>query len=147
MWNIPTITPEWIAQFPTYEAGLNYVKREFQHYLALAEYPIQKYDLYAIYTRIVDFWGHRHKDSGLYPDIKGLYDIIFKQANRLSKYEPILLLSDHGNRGGPYHTNTAYLGSNYKIPESVKSILDISKFIKKLGHITNKGTPTLILRE
>jgi len=57
MWNIPTITPEWIAQFPTYEAGLNYVKREFQHYLTLAEYPIQKYDLYAIYTRIVDFWG------------------------------------------------------------------------------------------
>ena len=91
--------------------------------------------------------GHRHKDSGLYPDIKGLYDIIFKQANRLSKYEPILLLSDHGNRGGPYHTNTAHLGSNYKIPESVKSILDISKFIKKLGNITNKGTPTLILRE
>lgn len=142
-WNIPTISPEWIAQFPSYEAGITYVKREFEHYLALAEYPFQNYDLYAIYTRIVDFWGHRHIDSGLYADMKGLYDIIFRQANRLSEYEPILLLSDHGNRGGPYHTNTAYLGSNYKIPKSVESILDISKLIIKLMDITEKGMPCL----
>jgi len=133
-WNLPTINPEWIAQFPGTNEAYEYGSREFMQYLALGEYPKRDYDIFAIYTRYIDLIAHQHKKGSLnHQDLKELYYIVFEQANRLSETDDrIILVSDHGNKGGPYHTDTAYIGSNKPIPDTVKNILDFPQLTQHL---------------
>ena len=58
-WNCPTISPEWLSMFPTYEAFEQYCKREFLMWSMISEGATnQLFDLCSFYTRYVDYIGH-----------------------------------------------------------------------------------------
>jgi hypothetical protein len=109
-WNLPTMNPEWISTFPSYEAFVKYSRRELNMWIRMthgAKYfdvPLQAY-----YLRYVDYVGHNTPDI-----LKSAYDIVFLQASDLKKAgQDVILLSDHGCKDG-LHTERAYLGSDWK---------------------------------
>jgi hypothetical protein len=111
-WNIPTISPEWIATFPSYEAFVEYCKRELWMWFYMtfgAEHT--EWDLEAYYLRFLDFVGHND-----WKNLRSNYDMLFTHVSnlKLKGRKDIILLSDHGCRDG-LHTNFAYLGSDEPI--------------------------------
>jgi len=107
-WNLPTMNPEWLINFPDIETYVKFSKRELRMWLLMtlgASYfdtPIQAY-----YLRYVDCIGHHHPD-----ELRKAYNTIFLHASDLKKKADVILLSDHGCKDG-LHTEQAYLGSDY----------------------------------
>lgn len=133
LWNIPTLSPEWITEFPTREKFLAYCLREYMQFYILArglpDYPL---DIGAVYTRIMDAWGHNKSES----DLVFFYEEVSDLAVRLSRgYDvDVLLVSDHGCLDG-VHTDHAYAGASF--PFEAESVLDIRRVIEeKLGSRT-----------
>ena len=127
LWNIPTISPEWITTFPSYEKFIAYCKREYMQFSILARaLPAYPFDVGAVYTRILDAWAHTRPDEELIQ----LYVDISHLAMTLSKRDDldIMLLSDHGciNR---VHTDHAYAGATF--PFEAESVLDIRQVIEE----------------
>lgn len=109
-WNLPTMNPEWLINFPDIETLMKFSKRELRTWIQMtlgASYfdtPIQAY-----YLRYVDCIGHFHPD-----ELRMAYNTIFLHASDLKKKLDVILLSDHGCKDG-IHTEQAYLGSDYPI--------------------------------
>lgn len=130
LWNIPTISPEWIMNFPTFDRFLEYCNREYMQFFILAcglpEYPL---DIGAVYTRIMDAWGHHKTEK----ELAFLYSEVSDLAVRLSRgYDlDLMLVSDHGCIEET-HTDHAYAGATF--PFEAESVLDIRRVIEeKLG--------------
>jgi hypothetical protein len=122
-WNIPTISPEHIHNFPNRAEMETQTHNEYKHYRALTRgLPGLSYDIAAAYTRIIDVYGHVHPDRLKHP-----YANIFTQAHELAKRSPLILVSDHGCLNDR-HTDYAYIGANF--PFKAKSILDIRGIIE-----------------
>lgn len=127
LWNIPTISPEWIMNFPTFESFVEYCEREFLLFSILARgLPAYPHEVGAVYTRIMDAYGHHNTER----EISHLYEDISYQAVILSKRDDldVMLLSDHGciNR---VHTDHAYAGATF--PFEAESVLDIRRVIEE----------------
>lgn len=107
-WNLPTMNPEWLINFPDLETYVKFSKRELGMWLRMTlgalyfDIPIQAY-----YLRYVDCIGHHHPD-----ELRKAYNTIFLHASDLKKKADVILLSDHGCNDG-IHTELAYLGSDY----------------------------------
>jgi hypothetical protein len=110
-WNIPTISPEWIATFPGYDAFVKYCKREKRMWAFMTKGSSKGFfEVEAYYLRWVDFIGHNDWKS-----LRKVYNEIFDFIwNLKSKRDDIIVLSDHGCKNG-LHTNHAYLGSDVLI--------------------------------
>ncbi len=111
IWNIPTISPEWIATFPSYEAFVEYCKRELWMWIQMSHggrytpFPLKAY-----YVRYVDYIGHNAKRK----ELKTAIDQVFLHVHDLKKREDVIVLSDHGCIDG-IHTELAYFGSDHPI--------------------------------
>ncbi len=119
-WNLPTMDPEWLATFPSYEAFVEHCKRELWMFMLMTRGAVNSvFPLNAFYVRYVDFIGHNEPEK-----LRGAYDNIFQHASELKKKEDVILLSDHGCDAG-LHTEQAYFGSDYPIhAESVHELRD-----------------------
>lgn len=117
-WNIPTMDPEWIATFPSYEAFVEFCKRELWMFLQMSRGAIDSvHPVNAFYVRYVDFIGHNEPEK-----LRGTYDQVFLHASQLKEKTEVILLSDHGCIQG-VHTEQAYFGSDYPIlAESVDQL-------------------------
>jgi hypothetical protein len=129
-WNIPTISPEWIATFPNFEAFERYVKREFMMYELLTfsacyhEIPLQAY-----YTRYLDMIGHNRPD-----DLENAYRLIFLGIKSIKeKTNDLIVLSDHGCK--KWHTDFAYLGTDHPIGTLGNGVENIRDWIEGLMRI------------
>lgn len=112
-WNCPTIDPEWISMFPTYQTFEEYCKRELLMWSMISEGATsQLFDLCSFYTRYVDYIGHNRPN-----ELEESYNVIFQQAEMLNDVVDVILLSDHGNLD-KIHTDYAYIGSNHHINAS-----------------------------
>jgi hypothetical protein len=125
-WNIPTISPEWIATFPGYDAFVKFCKREFWMWLIMTwgseglDFVIDAY-----YTRFLDFVGHND-----WKNLQTNYATIFTHISNLKSKRPdVIVLSDHGCNAG-LHTNYAYLGSDD--PFQIQSVADIRSGLERL---------------
>ncbi|MHA2052702.1 MAG: hypothetical protein ACW99F_03795 [Candidatus Hodarchaeales archaeon] len=125
-WNIPTITPEWIATFPNYPAVTEYCRREFQMWLMMTVGSLTDiWELEAYYTRYLDFVGHKE-----YKKLRSAYQTIFSHISTLKrKRDDVIVLSDHGCKNG-LHTNYAYLGSDE--PFEAESVHELRKDFEKI---------------
>lgn len=109
-WNLPTLDPEWLSSFPSYETIVEYSKRELWMFMLMSQGAVYSmFPLNAFYVRYVDFIGHNEPEK-----LKGAYDNIFLHAHDLKKKDDLILLSDHGCVDG-VHTEQAYFGSDYPI--------------------------------
>ena len=130
-WNIPTISPEWILSFPSYESFVKYCKREFMMWgLICFGSRFGSFDLEAYYMRYLDYVGHNEPDN-----LKRVYDQILMMVKLWKeKREDIILLSDHGTVDG-VHTNYAYLGSDRKFKAgSINEIRgDLERLLRNAG--------------
>ncbi|MHC4573382.1 MAG: hypothetical protein ACYS76_04510 [Planctomycetota bacterium] len=130
--NLPTISPEWIVSFPD-KARLNhYTNREYNIFLTLAHGLITRgsaYEVGALYTRIVDVWGHLMKSPDdmnyIYMDIAG--EVWRLAQKQMARDEHVLMISDHGCFNG-VHTDKAFMGATF--PFEAESILDIRGIIE-----------------
>lgn len=134
-WNLPTISPEWIARFPDLPHIVEFAEREYQIFRMIAHgllLSTHSYELAMIYTRTLDAWGHfQHIKSP--QDIEKLYIEISSEAWRLSqrqiaKNNHLMMISDHGILNGK-HTDHAYIGATF--PFEAESILDIRSVIER----------------
>lgn len=116
-WNIPTISPEWIATFPNYDSFVNFCKRELWMwiFMTLGSGDLE-HELDAYYLRYLDYVGHND-----WKNLRGAYQSIFHHVFSLKQMrsDTVILLSDHGCKNG-LHTNYAYLGSDE--PFNVQSV-------------------------
>jgi len=125
IWNIPTISPEWIVNAPGPKETIDLTHQEYQTFKLLAPQVARlPYALGAIYTRILDIYGHLEKP------LENLYCEIFRLAHKMATFCTVILLSDHGTPGGPYHTDKAYLGSN--VPVYASSVLKVRENIEEI---------------
>jgi hypothetical protein len=135
-WNLPTISPEWIAKFPDLDQIVEFSTREYQIFKFLARGLVTDhrhgFELGLIYTRTLDAWGHftHLKDE---TDIRILYRDISSEAWRLSEIQKahnnhLMLISDHGILDGR-HTDYAYIGATF--PFEADSILDIRSVVEE----------------
>ena len=111
-WNCPTISPEWIMMFPTYELFEQYCKRELLMWFMMSIGGTEQlFDLCSFYTRFIDYIGHNKPH-----ELDMYYHAIFNHANQLIDHYDmdVILLSDHGTIEG-IHTDYAYIGSNHPI--------------------------------
>ena len=118
-WNLPTMDPEWIATFPSYEAFVEYCKRELWMWMNITlGSEVGDYGLEAYYLRYVDFVGHND-----WKNLRTAYQTIFGHVLNLKQdRHDIIVLSDHGCING-VHTEQAYFGSDYPIlAESVEQL-------------------------
>ena len=136
MWNIPTICPEFVFEYPTPEMMLRYGRREYEIWKMITDgmclYP---YDLSVAYCHLPDILGHLEKP------LEGIYLDIHHHAMRLSKHRPVMLVSDHGTLAGE-HTHHAYLGCTEHI--EAKSVLEVRADIEGILKYTaqkNKERP------
>lgn len=125
-WNIPTISPEWIATFPGYDAFVKYCHRELIMFTLMCSGARGgAWDLDAYYVRYVDYVGHNEPDN-----LRRAYDSLFSIVRIWKdKRDDIILLSDHGCVDG-VHTNYAYLGSDRKFKAG--SVDEIRKDLERL---------------
>jgi hypothetical protein len=129
-WNLPTISPEWIVRFPDMARLMEYCRREFSTYELISRglASLGPYELGAVYTRIVDAWGHFKKAE----DMEFIYSEVSAEAWRLGEIQrgrgdELLLLSDHGCLNG-VHTDKAYIGATF--PFEASNILDVRGVIE-----------------
>lgn len=119
-WNIPTISPEWISTFPTYEEFMKYCSRELALFEILSRAVSHGiWEIAAVYTRIVDAWGHNRPDD-LDTIYRGIAQMVVEFADRDGL--DVVLISDHGCLEGK-HTDYAYLGTTW--PTMAESVLDV----------------------
>lgn len=130
LWNIPTISPEWIARFPDYESLRRYCRREYKQFIVigLGLSVAQAWDVGAIYTRRLDEQGHNEPDN-----IDWIYDHVSSEAWRMGEKQRaheahLIIISDHGCLDGR-HTDHAYIGATF--PFEASSILDIRGVIEE----------------
>lgn len=118
-WNIPTINPEWIATFPSYEAFVKYCEREYRMFQLITSGSMGgSHELEAFYCRWLDYMGHND-----WKRLSSAYSRIFIHIHALKELrDDVIVLSDHGCNNG-VHTNYAYLGSDAPIlAESVHEL-------------------------
>jgi hypothetical protein len=125
-WNIPTISPEWIATFPGYAFFVEFCRRELLMWsLMVSGAVVNPWDISAYYVRYLDYVGHNE-----YKNLKRAYDEILGMVELWKmKNEEIVLLSDHGCIDG-VHTNFAYLGSDMEF--KAESVHEIRKDLERL---------------
>ncbi len=135
-WNLPTISPEWIARFPDLEHIIDFCEREYQIFRVLGRGLARdgyECELAVIYTRALDAWGHfTHLKSEL--DMRRLYQFISSEAWRLSQSQlargdNLMMISDHGCLNGA-HTEHAYIGATF--PFEAESILDVRSVVEEV---------------
>lgn len=129
-WNIPTISPEWISTFPSYEAFVRYCKRELRQWISIVfGSRVMTYQMEAYYTRYVDFVGHND-----YKNLEDAYHLVLMNVETWKKHSEVIVLSDHGCVDG-LHTNYAYLGSDRKFMAlSVEEIRDdLERLLRNAG--------------
>ncbi len=130
-WNLPTISPEWVVRFPDMARLKEYTNREFRTYEMITQGMLSRgsaYELGAVYTRVVDVWGHFKKAE----DMKYIYSQVANEAWRLGQSQratndELLMISDHGCLNG-VHTDKAYIGATF--PFQAENILDIRGVIE-----------------
>lgn len=124
MWNIPTICPEFIYQFPGPDEMLRYGRHEFEIWkivsYGMCLYP---YDLSLAYCHLPDILGHLEKP------LEDIYLDIHHQAMRLSKHRSVMLVSDHGCLNGE-HTHHAYLGCTE--PIEAENVMEVRADIERI---------------
>ena len=130
LWNIPTISPEWITTFPSFDQFMAYCKQEFKQFAVLADGLLanSEWDVAAIYTRILDAYGHNYPDK-----IDKFYERFAFMAEKAADIQQnngdhVMMLSDHGCLDG-IHTDHAYLGATF--PFEAKNIVDVREVIEK----------------
>ena len=124
-WNIPTISPEWIATFPSHEAFVKFCRRElFMFTLMVCGSKFGSFDLEAYYTRFIDYCGHNE-----YKNLKSAYEALLLNVRDWKKRLDVILLSDHGCVDG-VHTNYAYLGSDKRF--NAKSVDEIRTDLERI---------------
>lgn len=135
-WNLPTISPEWLARFPDLEEIVAFCEREYQIFRFLARGLVTEahgFELGMIYTRTLDAWGHfTHLKGEL--DMRRLYQDISSEAWRISQKQlardkHLMMISDHGCLDGK-HTDHAYIGATF--PFEAESILDFRSVIEEV---------------
>ena len=135
-WNLPTISPEWIARFPDLEDIVEFCDREIEIFRFLARglvTEVHGFELGVIYTRTLDAWGHfTHLKTEL--DVRGLYREISSLVWRLAETQRargdhLMMISDHGCLNGA-HTDHAYIGATF--PFEAESILDIRSVVERV---------------
>lgn len=130
LWNIPTISPEWITTFPSFDQFMAYCIREHLTYSVLAQgLIVSPWTVGAIYTRRLDAWGHNRPDR-----IQFLYEAFSSEALSLAQRQQargdhLMLISDHGCLEG-IHTDHAYIGATF--PFVAESITDIRRVIEEV---------------
>lgn len=133
-WNLPTISPEWIARFPDLEHIVDFCERELEIFWMLGRglsgqgHPCE---LAVIYTRTLDAWGHFTHLKGD-ADMRRLYQKISNDAWRrsqeqLARNNHLMMISDHGCLDGA-HTDHAYIGATF--PFEAESILDVRSVVE-----------------
>ena len=128
-WNCPTIDPEWIIMFPTYQTFEEYCKRELLMWSMISEGATsQLFDLCSFYTRYVDYIGHNRPD-----ELEDAYRYIFNHAEDIDNSVDVILLSDHGNLE-KIHTDYAYIGSNHHI--NANSIDELRRDFERILRIS-----------
>lgn len=134
-WNLPTISPEWLARFPDLDHIVEFCKREYEIFRFLARGLISEakgFEIGVIYTRTLDAWGHfTHLKDEL--DMRRLYQEISYEVCRLSQSQlargdHLMMISDHGCLNGA-HTDHAYIGATF--PFEAESILDIRSVVEE----------------
>ena len=130
-WNIPTISPEWMAGCPDYDSFVKYCQRELIMFTLMCTGARKgAWDLEAYYVRYIDYVGHNEPDN-----LRRAYDSLLMMVKLWKeKRNDIILLSDHGCVDG-VHTNYAYLGSDLKFKAgSVDEIRgDLERLLRKAG--------------
>ena len=132
---MPTISPEWIIKFPTYEAFEEYSKREYLMFNLMSYGSLYtNFDVIALYTRYIDYLGHTHphKLINAYYDVFNIVDFIKDKCD-------YIIVSDHGCIDG-IHTDKAFIGSNFPInANSIEEVRkDIERILKLKGVIKNE---------
>jgi len=128
-WNCPTISPEWLSMFPTYQYFEEYCKRELLMWSMMSEGATsQLFDVCSFYTRYVDYIGHNRPD-----ELEDAYRYIFNHAKDIDNSVDVILLSDHGNLE-KIHTDYAYIGSNHHI--NANSIDELRKDFERILRIS-----------
>lgn len=129
LWNIPTISPEWITTFPSFDQFMAYCRREFKQFAVIGDGLIvsRAWDVAAIYTRVLDAYGHNQPDR-----IDFFYEyfswMAWRAGEKMRAHEGhLMLISDHGCLEG-VHTDHAYIGATF--PFEAESILDIRRVIE-----------------
>jgi len=124
MWNIPTISPEFISGYPDHNKMLGYGRREYRIWkiitYGMCLYP---YDLAVAYCHLPDILGHLEKP------LEDIYLDIHHHATMLSKYRPLMLVSDHGCLARE-HTHHAYLGCTE--PIEAQCVLEVRDNIERI---------------
>lgn len=133
-WNIPTICPEWIATFPSYEVFVKYCEREFEMFRFMILGAREKhFEVEAYYLRWLDYVGHND-----WKNLEAGYSRIFSLIHKIKqKREDVIVLSDHGCKDG-LHTNYAYLGSD--VPILAESVHELRHEFERIldGPLTNE---------
>jgi hypothetical protein len=110
-WNLPTMNPEWISTFPSYEAFVEYCHRERKMWCLMvkgSDFLEGELEIEAYYLRYIDFVGHND-----WKNLRKAYNGLFTLVAELKKFRSdVILLSDHGCKDG-VHTERAYLGSDH----------------------------------
>jgi hypothetical protein len=134
-WNLPTVSPEWIARFPDLPHIVEFSEREYQMFRMIAHGLVSAphdFELAMIYTRTLDAWGHfTHIKSDI--DMTKMYVEISSECWRLSQTQlargdHVMMISDHGIKDGR-HTDHAYIGATF--PFTADSILDVRGVIEE----------------
>ena len=129
-WNLPTISPEWIARFPDLPEIVDFSEREYEIFKCLARgMPHEFHELGIIYTRYLDLLGHLSS-----PHLDEVYSSVSALAWRVgevqrAKGDHLMMISDHGCLNGA-HTDDAYIGATF--PFAAESILDIRRVIEEV---------------
>ena len=134
-WNLPTISPEWLARFPDLDHIVDFCEREYAMFRFLGRGLVSEFggfELGVIYTRTLDAWGHFTHLKGEI-DMKRLYQDISAEAWRLSQIQlarggHLMMISDHGCLNGA-HTDHAYIGATF--PFEAESILDVRAVVER----------------
>lgn len=109
-WNIPTIDIGWLYALNHWMDMTDYSRQEFMTFTAMAlGAPMIPVDVVAIYTRLIDIWGHKNWDQTSW------YLAVFELAETLAKKADVLVLSDHGTDEKGRHLAWAYAGATWGI--------------------------------
>lgn len=131
IWNIPTISPEFVWGYPSTKLGINYMQREYEIFKLITRGMISyKYQLSIAYFRILDMYAHL-KMSKAYEFILLDLDQHIKYLQSLDQNICIILVTDHAASpiDGDHH-NYAYLGCNN--PVKASSLLEIRSEVERL---------------
>lgn len=124
-WNIPTFSIDYNVYNYGWMEFRQFCKREFRIFRLLCLSSVfSSYDVFCVYTRILDIYGHWKIPTDEY------YRNIFYLASKLSEKVDVMLLSDHGTRyEDGLHTEESYLGTSFKF--QANSVLDVRSIIEE----------------